>query len=93
MLVTHLIIIGAKTTEEAAIHVLSILCLPQAIDCGGGLVNVLRSWLPCGLICLSLTLWSNLNGVFCYKTTGTWVSWNSMSGIISIPLRHRKEDY
>jgi len=31
MLVTHLIIIGAKTTEEAAIHVLTILCLLQAI--------------------------------------------------------------
>ena len=46
--------IGAKSTVEAADHVLSILCLPQAIDCGGDLVNALRSRLPCGAICSSL---------------------------------------
>ena len=46
MLVTHLII-GARMTVEAAVHVLSILRLPQAIDCGGGLVNALGSRLPC----------------------------------------------
>ena len=34
-------------TVEAAVHVLSILRLPQAIDCGGGLVNALGSRLPC----------------------------------------------
>ena len=46
MLVTHLII-GAKTTVEATVHVLSILRLPQAIDCGGGLVS-----LGCKNVCL-----------------------------------------
>ena len=38
----------------AAVHVLSILRLPQAIDCGGGLVNALGSRLPCRIKFLSL---------------------------------------
>ena len=59
---------------EAAVHVLSILRLPQATDCGGGLVNALGSQLLCRIKCLSvLFLWPNLHGLFCYKTTGTWV--------------------
>ena len=53
MLVTHLII-GAKMSVGAAVHVLSILRLPQTIDCGGGLVNALGSRLPCRIKCLSL---------------------------------------
>ena len=83
MLVTHLII-GARVTVKAAIHVLSILHLPQAIDCGGGLVNALGSQLPCRgkNVCLYFygQTWM---GSFCYKTTGTWVRWNSASGVIS----------
>ena len=39
MLVTHLIL-EAEMSVEAAVHLLSILLLPRAIDCGGGLVNV-----------------------------------------------------
>ena len=49
--VVHSPLIRAKLTVEAAIRVLSILHLPQAIDCGGGLVNALRSRLPSGVIC------------------------------------------
>ena len=83
---------------EAAVHVLSILHLPQAIDCGGGLVNALGSQLPCRIKCLSLFLWLNLTGLFCYKTTSTWVRWNSASGVISVPPNsiyssHRKGDH
>ena len=63
MLVTHLII-GAKTTVEATVHVLSILRLPQAIDCGGGLVNALGSRLPCRVKMFVSILWPNLNGLF-----------------------------
>ena len=98
MLVTHLII-GARVTVKAAIHVLSILHLPQAIDCGGGLVNALGSWLPCRgkNVCLYFygQTWM---GSFCYKTTGTWVRWNSASGVISFSPNslyssHRKGDH
>ena len=82
----------------AAVHILSILCHPQAIDCGGGLVNALWSWLPCRIKCVSLFLWPNLTGLFCYKTTGTWVRWNLASGVISVPPNciyssHRKGDH
>ena len=84
MLVTHLII-RVKMSVGAAVHVLSILRLPQAIDCGGGLVNALGSRLPCRIKCLSLFLWPNLTGLFCYKTTSTWVRWNLASGVISVP--------
>ena len=69
----------------AAVHVLSIFYLPQAIDYGGGLVNALGPRLPCRIKCLSLFLWPNLTGLFCYKTTGTWVRWNSALGVISVP--------
>jgi len=39
MLVTHLIL-ETEMSVEAAVYLLSILCLPQAIDCAGGLVSV-----------------------------------------------------
>ena len=84
MLVTHLII-GAKMSVGATVYVLSILRLPQAIDCGGGLVNALGSQLPCRIKCLSLVLWPKLTELFCYKATGIWVRWNSVSGVISVP--------
>ena len=35
--------IGARSKVEAAVRVLSILLLPQAINSGGSLVNALRS--------------------------------------------------
>ena len=97
MLVTHLII-GAKMSVGAAVHVVSILRLSQAIDCGGGLVNALGSRLPCRIKCLSLFLWPNLTGLFCYTTTGTSVRWNSVSGVIFVPPNsiyssHRKGDH
>ena len=38
MMVTHLPL--EADFRQAAVHVLSILRLPQAVDCGGGLVNV-----------------------------------------------------
>jgi len=55
---------------------ISILCLPQAVDCGGGLVHV---W---GLSCLSrmnVQLYSFVNKcewAFLVKTIDAWVGWN-----------------
>ena len=85
---------------EAAVCVLNILCLPQAIDCDGGLVNAVRSRLPCGTLHMFIYIFvaKPVCGLFCYKTKGAWVRWNLASSVISIPLNflyssHRKGDH
>jgi len=64
------------------------LRLPQAIDCGGGLVNVLGSWLPCWVKIFVYLIFYGPNQkwvLFVIKTTGTWVRWNLGLGVISVP--------
>jgi len=43
---------------------ISVLCLPQTVDCGGGLVNIWGLGCLCRIMFNSILLWLNINWLF-----------------------------
>ena len=75
-----------RVKVASATLTISILCLPQAVDCGDGLIHLWGLGCLCSINVQLYSFVAEYEWALLVKTTDTWVAWNSSaSGNTSVP--------